>query len=128
MDLETIVKVITAVASFLVATLIPSIIALVKYVKSYKAAKTEAEKQAVYNDLRSEANKLIAAAEETYKQVDNIIKQQGGKGSGNVKKDSVMTKLQAYCVQKGIDFDSEYWSGQIDEIVELTKKVNAKGA
>ena len=127
MEVEVVLKIIIAVASFLVATLIPSIIALVKYVKSYKQAKTEAEKQAIYNDLLTEANSLIAAAEQTYKQVDTIIKQQGGAGSGAVKKDSVMTKLQAYCTEKGVAFDSEYWSGKIDEIVALTKQVNAKG-
>lgn len=127
MDAEIILKIVIAVASFLTATLIPSIIALVKYVKSYREAKTDAEKQAVYNDLLSETNKLIAAAEQTYKQVDTIIKQQGGKGSGEVKKDSVMTKLQAYCSEKGVAFDAEYWSAKIDEIVALTKEVNAKG-
>ena len=127
MDAETVLKIIIAIASFLVATLIPSVIALVKYVKSYKAAKTEAEKQAIYNDLISEVNELIAEAEQTYKQVDTIIKQQGGSGSGKVKKDSVMTKLQAYCTEKGVAFDSEYWSAKIDEIVALTKQVNAKG-
>lgn len=126
MDAEIIVKVIIAIATFVVATLIPSIIALVKYVKKYKAAKTEAEKQAIYNELLGEANKLIVSAEETYKQVDSLLKQQGGAGSGSVKKDSVMTKLQAYCIEKGVDFDTEFWSGKIDELVQLTRKVNAK--
>lgn len=128
MDAEAIIAIISAVASFLLVTLIPSIIALVKFVKSYKSAKTDAEKNAIYNDMLTEVNKLIAAAEETYKEVDSILKGQGGTGSGTVKKDSVMTKLQAYCAEKGIDFDKEYWSAKVDEIVALTKQVNAKGA
>ena len=128
MDTETIVKIVIAIASFLVATLIPSIILMVKKWKEAKAAKTDAEKEAIYNEMLSEANNLIASAEETYKQVDAILKSQGGTGSGVVKKDSVMTKLQAYAAEKGISFDAEYWSAKVDEIVALTKKVNAKGA
>ena len=128
MDAEKIVTIVLSIASFLVVTLIPSIILLVKKWKEAKAAKTDAEKQAIYNEMLDEANKLIAAAEETYKQVDAIIKSQGGTGSGVVKKDSVMTKLQAYATEKGLTFDADYWSAKIDEIVDLTKKVNAKGA
>lgn len=128
MDAEKIVTIVLSIASFLVVTLIPSIILMVKKWKEAKAATTEAEKQAIYNEMLNEANKLIAAAEETYKEVDAVIKLQGGTGSGVVKKDSVMTKLQAYATEKGLTFDADYWSAKIDEIVDLTKKVNAKGA
>ena len=128
MEAETIVKIVVAIATFLVAVLIPNVILLIKKWKEAKAAKTDAEKQAIYNDMRDTALKLIQEAEETYKQVDGLIKQQGGTGSGAVKKDSVMTKLQAYCIEKGLVFDADYWSKKIDEIVEMTKKVNTKGA
>ena len=127
MEVQQIITIISTVASFLVVTLIPSIIALVKYVKDYKAAKTDAEKQAIYNEMLGVANNLIAAAEDKYKDLDALIKSQGGAGSGKDKKDDVMTKLQLYCTEKGISFDSDYWSAKIDEIVALTKKVNAKG-
>ena len=127
MDAETIFKIIIAAITFLIATLIPSIIALVKYVKSYRSAKTDAEKQAIYNDMLGEANKLIAAAEEKYRELDMLIKSQGGAGCGKDKKDDVLTKLQLYCNEKGLSFDSDYWSKKIDEIVALTKIVNSKG-
>lgn len=128
MDAETIVKIVIAIASFLVATLIPSIILLIKKWKAWKAAKTDAEKQAIYNDMLTEANKLIAAAEDKYKELDKLIKSQGGAGCGADKKDDVMTKLQLYCNEKGLAYDAEYWSAKIDEIVALTKQVNTKGA
>lgn len=124
MDAETIVKIVIAIASFLLVTLIPSIILLVQKWKASKAAKTEAEKQKIMNEMLDLANELIVKAEETYGQVNQIVKQQSGKGLGAVKKESVITGLQAYCNEKGIAFDNEYWSKKVDEIVEVTKKVN----
>ena len=124
MDYNQIIAIIGSVASFLFVTLIPSIIALVKKWKEAKAAKTEAEKEAIKNDMLNEVNKLISSAEETYKSVDTILKARGEKGCGNIKKESVMTKLQTYANQKGVEFDAEYWSKQIDGIVDMTKKVN----
>lgn len=126
MDAYTIVKILAAVASFVIATLIPSIVLLVKKWKAWKAAKTEAEKQAAINEMLGLANDLVVQAENTYKNVDTLLKQQGSKGSGAVKKDSVMTKLQAACIQKGVEFDEEFWNTKIDEIVKLTREVNAK--
>lgn len=126
MDAETIIAIISSVASFLFVTLIPSIIALVKKWKQAKAATTEAEKQAIYNDLLNEVNILIANAETTYKDIDAILKAQTGKGSGAVKKENVLTKLQAYCMDKGVEYDADYWSKKVDEIVKLTKEVNTK--
>lgn len=138
MDAYTIVKILIAVASFCIATLIPSIILLVKKWKAWReakeaaaAAKTEAEKAAaaaeeakIKNELLELANTLVGDIETAYKQFDTIIKAQTGKGVGAMKKESVMTKLQAACIEKGVAFDSEYWSAKIDEIVKLTRTVN----
>lgn len=126
MEIKTILTIVSTIASFLFVTLIPSIIALVKKWKEAKNAKTEAEKEAVYNDLLCQMNKLIANAEEAYKQLDSVVKKTGGQGSGAAKKDNVITKLQNYCLQKGIEFDEAYWSQKIDDTVAMTKKVNAK--
>ena len=54
-----------------------------------------------------------------------MLKQRNA-SAGAVKKDTVMTKLQAYAMEKGYEFDAEFWSNQIDEIVALTRTVNAK--
>lgn len=140
MDYETIIKIVSTLASFLFVTLIPIIVMYVKKFKAWKEAKiaaenatTEAEKQAAeaakkeaITEMLSYANTLVVAAEETYKNVDTILKNQGQKGCGAVKKDSVMTKLQAACMEKGVEFNEEFWSGKIDELVQLTRKVNAK--
>lgn len=126
MDTETILMIVSTIASFIFVTLIPSVIVMVKKWKEAKNAKTEAEKQAIYNDLLNQVNGLISNAESTYKEIDTILKSQTGKGSGAVKKEYVMTKLQSYCIEKKVDFDSDYWDKKIDEIVKLTKTVNSK--
>lgn len=140
--IETILKIVSIVASFLFATLIPFIIAAIKKGKAYKqaqeeiaAAKTEEDRKAAElkaetakNELLDMTNSLIQEAENTYKNVDKILKTQTGTGSGAVKKESVMTKLQAACLERGVEFDADYWSAKIDELISLTKAVNAKGA
>lgn len=139
-EARVIIAIISSLAGLLFVTIIPTIIKLVKTVKQYKAAKeavaaaqteaeriaAEAEAEKIKNDLLDMASNLIKEAESTYKDVDNILKQSTGTGSGKVKKDSVMTKLQAYCLENGVTFDADYWSGKIDELVEMTKEVNTK--
>ena len=125
MDAETIVKIVIAIASFLVATLIPSIVLLIQKWKAAKSAKTEAEKQSIISEMKDLANELIVKAEETYRDVHELVKaKNNGVGLGAVKKESVMTGLQAYCNEKGIAFDKDYWSNVVDELVAVTKQVN----
>lgn len=125
MAVETIVKIIFLVASFVITTAVPFIISLVNANKKRKEAKTEAEKQAAINEMTEAAKVFIVQAEQLYKEYDALMKANGSTG-GLVKKDSVMSKLQAYAHEKGYTFDAEYWSNKIDSIVELTRKVNAK--
>lgn len=142
-EARVIIAIISSLAGLLFVTIIPTIIKFVQTYKKYKAvqeaaaaAQTEAEKAAaeaeaekIKNDLLDMASSLIKEAESTYKNVDTILKQQTGTGSGAVKKDSVMTKLQAYCLENGVEYDADYWSAKIDELVEMTKEVNTtKGA
>lgn len=85
------------------------------------AAKT-AEAEA---DLLKKAIDLMDAAETTYKRVDGVLKAEGGKGAGAVKKDTVMTKLQSYALENKFPFDADKWSGVVDGLVKFTKNVNA---
>ena len=124
MPISTILDIVYAIAGA-IASAVPFTITLCRIYKKKKAAKTEAEKEAATNDLTDVVTKFIEQAEETYTDVNNILKREN-KSAGSVKKDSVLTKLQAYALQKGYDFDLDEWSGKIDEIVEMTRKVNAK--
>lgn len=125
MEVVEIIKIVAFCVIF-VAGVISSIIGFVKAAKAKKAAKTAQESEAAQQKMIDEANKLIAYAETFYKSLDTILKQTEGTGAGAYKKESVMVKLQAFANTLGITFDAEYWSKKVDEIVKLTKEVNAK--
>lgn len=126
MDLVTILKIVSIILGFICSTLIPLGIALDKARKAKKEATTEAEREAANNDMLIYVQQLIKGAEDLYKQVDTLSKANGLGSLGSIKKDNVMTKLHAYAIDMGYDFDETYWSATIDEIVTLTREVNAK--
>lgn len=120
--------IITALISALItlATVgVPALIALIKSMKNRANAKTEADKEKAKADLLATAKNFISAAEVAFDGFDKMMKAQGS-SAGAMKKDTVFTKLQAYALQNGYDFDSEAWSEKIDELVAFTKSVNAK--
>lgn len=137
-NIETILKVVYAVASA-IAVAIPLVIALIANIKKKikigkqlanttdeaEKAKLEAANAAATTEMLDVCDTLIAKAEELYGDVSTLLKREN-KSAGAVKKDSVMSKLQAYALEHGYDFDAEYWDKKIDEKVEMTKKVNAK--
>lgn len=125
MDWEQILKIISIVLGCICTTIIPLAIKLASAVKKRKLAQTEAEQKAAENDMLNTVDEFIVAAENLYKGVNDILKQRG-ESAGAVKKDSVLTKLQAYALQNGYDFDETYWSGVIDERVEVTRQVNSR--
>lgn len=126
MELKDILTIVSAVASFLFVTLIPTIVGLVHKWKAAKEAKTDAERQAIYNDMLNQVTNLVANAETTFKALDESLKNQGKSGCGALKKQTVMQSLQTYALTKGIDFDADYWGAKVDEVVAVTKKVNVK--
>lgn len=125
MTAKDIIAIISSVAGFLFTVLIPTFVVMINRIKAAKSAKTEAEKQEALNDLKQLAQGFIVEAENLYKDIDAIVKEKG-KTCGAVKKDSVMTKIQDACLMKGIAFDKDFWSAEIDDLVTMTRKVNAK--
>lgn len=120
-----IIYIIISILATLVTTLIPAGIALIKSIKSCKAAKTEAAKEKANADLLATAKGFISAAEVSFDGFDKMMKAQNS-SAGAMKKDNVFTKLQAYALQNGYEFDADEWSQKIDELVAYTKNVNAK--
>lgn len=125
MPIKDILTIAIAVATFLFTVLIPTFIVMINRIKAVKVAKTEAERQTAIADIKSLAQNFIVEAESLYKDIDAIVKREG-KTCGAVKKDSVMTKIQDACLTKGIAFDKEYWSKEVDDLVTITRQVNAK--
>lgn len=121
--METIKLVITVV--FIIITHIPSAIALWKKAKACRTAETKADREAANADLLETAKGFISAAEVAFEGFDKMMKAQGS-SAGAMKKDTVFTKIQAYALQNGYDFDADLWSAKIDDLVAYTKSVNAK--
>lgn len=121
-----VIKLILAILS-IILTLIstPAFVALIKAIKARKTAETEAAKEKANADLLATAKSFISAAEVAFEGFDRMMKAQG-QSAGAMKKDNVFTKLQAYALQNGYEFDADEWSKKIDELVKFTKSVNAK--
>ena len=123
-----IIKLIIMITSFvltLAGTVSPLVIKLRKANKERKAAATEAEREKAANDMLATAQELVKSAEKAFAGFDAVMKQQSS-SAGAMKKENVTTKLQAYALTHGYEYDAEYWSAKIDEIVAFTREVNAK--
>ena len=125
MNFSHIVTLILAGATFIITTAIPFIIKLSSASKAKRAATTAAEKEQAHNDMLAVVNGFIADAETAFKGFDALMRSQQNTTAGAMKKDTVITKLQAYALSHGYEFDAEFWSAKIDEIVAFTKKVNS---
>lgn len=124
MDVQFVLKIVLSACAVIVGTVVPTVISLFHSIKAKRGAKTEAEIEKANNDLREKALELILVAENTYADVNAILKS-NGKSAGAMKKQSVMTSMQQYALDKGYAFDGDYWSNKVEEIVAITKQVNS---
>ena len=119
----TLLKALLVALVTFVSTGIPLIVKLRNAIKARREAVTSTEKEKAYNDMLAVVNQFVEVAETTFAGFDAVMKTQGS-SAGSVKKENVMAKLQAYALRSGYDFDEDYWSEKVDEIVSLTKRVN----
>lgn len=138
MTASEIISIVIPIVTFLVGA-VPAFIAMGAAIKKYRrtskelesasdeaaTAKLEAEQAEAVNDMTNALQQLVAQTEVLYADVASQLKS-SGKSAAAVKKDSAMVKLQAYALTKGYEFDEEYWSEQLDNMVNMTKIVNAK--
>lgn len=136
-NFEMWIKIIYAVVGALVSG-IPLLLSLIATIRRFHNAKrdaldatdeagklqADAEAAEAKLDLINYAKQLITTAESTFDTVNKIMKQRG-ESAGPIKKEVVMAKLQSYATENGYDFDETEWSNEVDDIVKLTKEVNA---
>jgi uncharacterized membrane protein YbaN (DUF454 family) len=103
-------EIIISVSGALIGLLVTTITFLTKAIKNTKAKK-QAERLLMINEALLP---FIQTAEE----YTNY--------TGKEKKEYVLTKANQYFIQKGLKFDEELCASKIEELVALTKKVNAK--
>ncbi|MGN0805359.1 MAG: hypothetical protein ACI4MS_08255 [Candidatus Coproplasma sp.] len=124
MTIDKIISIILTVASFVITVLIPTLIVWKKNKKALKNAKDEAERQEIINSILDETKNFVVSAEDMYRSVNDILKVQGV-SVGALKKDKVMTSIQQLCIAKGLEYDADFWSEEVEKIVAMTKKVNS---
>ena len=120
--IDMILTIVYIVAGAL-STGIPAIIKYFTSRKKLKAAQSEAEKAAIKEEMQSQMKVFVQAAEIAFKDINETLKAKSS-SAGPIKHDSVMLKLQNYATEKGYEFDAEYWSQQINELVAITRNVN----
>lgn len=125
MDWLNIIYLVASAILGIIATGVPFAIKVRKIVTAYKEASTEAQREKANADLVATAKQFIASAEITFDGFDRMMKSQNS-SAGAMKKDTVFSKLQAYALQNGYEFDTTEWSEKIDELVKFTKDVNHK--
>ena len=117
--------IILSIVAVLVGTIIPAAVNLGKSIKARIQAENDAAREKANADLLTHAQEFIQGAESAFESFNKLLKSQGS-SAGPMKKENVLTKLQAYALQQGYEFDAEAWSAKIDEIVAFTREVNAK--
>lgn len=122
-EIDLILDIFKIVIAFFTGV-IPGLIALYKFTKATIKAKSSIDREKNFTLMLDEVNKLIVNAETQFKNLDNVLKSSNQGTSGVFKKESVMAKLQQFATNSHIEFDLEYWSKKVDEIIAITKKVN----
>lgn len=138
--LQTILAAATAVMGFILTVLIPFAIKIGVALKKGKAKITQSDedrKKAVIAEenaskmleMTKAANEIIESLEKNFATQDAILKSfDPSRTLGSVKKECALARLSEYATQIGVEFDREYWSNEIDEIVRLTRNVNISKA
>lgn len=99
------------------------IAAVVRFVKKWRSAKSEAEKAEALDEMNMAMQSIIANVEASFAPAETTV----GKGTfAMMKKSAAMNELRTKAAELGVDFDANAWSEKIDNTVELTKKVNTK--
>lgn len=75
---------------------------------------------------KKQVSKMVEKTEELMKRIIPYIEEAERfiNFSGEEKKEYVMTKLKGYAINFGIDFDENSISNKVEELIELSKKVN----
>ena len=118
-NLEEIISIVlTSVAA--VSALIGFIVSSVKNLKNKELAK----RAEITNEVADLAKEKVIEIEKMYGQASQMLKAMGF-STGEIKKENVINYIKSQCSDKGIKFDSEYWSEQVEGFIRVMN-VNKK--
>lgn len=104
-------EIIISTASSALGLLIVAVTFIIKFIKALKSKNA------------SEAARLL---KEGVEQAVTLVEGIDTALSGTTKKELALTKVNQYCIDNGIAFDAEKASALIEEVITLTKTVNAR--
>lgn len=87
---------------------------LIVRVRSYSKAKTQAEKDEILAEIKSNGYGFVAAAEQMMSDIPK---------SGPAKLLYVLNHVKSLCEEKNVDYDAEYWTDFINSIVNTSNDV-----
>lgn len=96
------------------STVVGFIISLIKSIKNARRANQEK----ATNEIEKLTISKVLDIEKLYSQASKILHSAGLK-TGEIKKENVMNYIEAQCNEKKIDFDKDYWSNQIEELIKV---------
>lgn len=108
------IQIILSIASAALGLLITTLTFLIKFIRAVKAKNKEAIK-----------NLLIQGATNAVQLVEQVKSKAQGALDGPTKKSMAMNEMKSFCAEHNIKFDESSVSELIEEIVALTKVVNA---
>ena len=111
--MEEIIKIVCTTGVSTLGLIASVIVAIVKTIKKGNVKKQDSIYEKMLDSMEQ--------AEEVYK----VIAEKGIDTSF-LKKQYVMNDLQIYANSKGIKFDIELWSEEIERMIQFSEKINAK--
>ena len=111
--MEEIIKIVCTTGVSTLGLIASVIVAIVQSIKKGNVKKQDSIYEKMLDSMEQ--------AEEVYK----VIAEKGIDTSF-LKKQYVMNDLQIYANSKGIKFDIELWSEEIERMIQLSEKINAK--
>lgn len=103
-------EVVLSLAGTALSLLITSIIFVVRLVKALKEKRNMQNCSFLYE--------TVAPLMEIAENFSNY--------SGEEKKQFVLTKVNQFAIENGLKFDAETTAAQVEKLIELSKKINAK--
>lgn len=111
--LEEIISIIVG-SVLLLSTLVGFIVSIVKSFKNKKLANNAQ----TINEITSLASDKVIEIEKLYSQAAQVLKVMGIQ-TGAIKKESVMNFIENKCAQKGINFDYDFWSAEVEKLITV---------
>ena len=111
--MEEVIKIIATTGVSTLGLIASIIVAVVQSIKKGNVKKQDS----IYEHMLDS----MEQAEEVYKLIS-----EKGIDTSFLKKQYVMNELQIYANSKGIKFDIELWSEEIERMIKFSEKINAK--